>query len=200
MKRDGITMPDRKYLTQDEINVLLVRDFGRDDNIIIQIGLSTGIRASEMVNILVRNVSLDNIKIWDEKKDIFRIVTIDVGLGATLRSYIDAHYRAKRGVIKRHQKLFNFTTKTLNRKVAKWFGESNISAPARWHTFRHTYIRTMLDIGGERAIQFICLQTGDSPVTILKYYAVPSFDARVGMSNLLFSHYYEQLQPMGADE
>jgi integrase len=179
-------MPDRKYLTMEEIRSLHFSDFGYTDNLLIQLGLALGLRASEIVNIKTRHIDGDSIKIWDEKKDLYRVVVITDLDYQMILNYMRKAYRPLNGVKVRDRKLFNFTTKTLNNKVKRWFAELNIRAPARWHTFRHTYIRLMLDNAGDRAIQFIMLQTGNTAETILKYYAVPNIEDRIKVANALF--------------
>lgn len=178
-------MPDRKYLSALELQTLLGTDLGPMDNLIVQIGISCGLRASEMVNIKLNNIYPEGMKIWDEKKDEYRTVVIDGWLMFEITEYVVDHYENLHGVRSRDRKLFNFSAKTLNRKVKRWFSDLEIRAPARWHTFRHSYIRIMLDRLGDKAIQFICLQTGDKPATILTYYAEPSMDDRIKIANKL---------------
>lgn len=175
-------MPVRKYLNVAEIERLIDHDFGEMDNLLIQIGLSTGLRASEIVNIRLKKIFSDGIHIWDEKKDVYRPIVADGWLMFHIVEW-STGLKHPHGLRYRDQKLFYLSPKTLNRKVKRWFAELNIDAPARWHTFRHTYIRLMLDRMGDKAIQFICLQTGDKPATVLQYYAVPSMDDRIGVAN-----------------
>jgi len=148
-----------------------------------------------MVNIRLEKIYPEGIVIWDEKKDRFRPVVVDGNLSYNLTEYIVNNYDALHGVRKRDQKLFNFSARTLNRKVIRAFEILRFrNVKPRWHTFRHTYVRLMLDSMGDRGIQFICEQTGDSPVTILKYYGVPSVDERIRASNEFFD-YLKGLSP-----
>jgi len=171
-------MPERKYLTIEELIVLLDHDFGPTDNLVFQVGIATGLRASELTDIRVQHLYGTYIKIWDEKKDVYRDVVIDVITMEKIIRYLQNNYVPLNGVIKRVRRLFNFSPRTLNRKVGRAFAELGINAPARWHTFRHTYIRMMLDAFGDRSLQFICEQTGDKPATILEYYGIPSLNDR----------------------
>lgn len=182
-------MPVRKYLNAKELKRLLDHDFGWPDNLIFQMGISCGLRSSEMVNIRIVNIGEDGMTVWDEKKDRYRDIALDTVLWEMIGKYIDDEYIPRHGVRMRDRKLFDFSTKTLNRKVKRAFEEMEITTPpARWHTFRHTYIRLMLDKLGDRAIQYICLQTGDTPQTILKHYAIPSFEDRARVAENLRVH------------
>ena len=65
------------YLTNDEVQRLLVSIDKKADKVLIQLGLVIGCRVSEIVTIDLKNIQPDRIKIWDEKKNLFRDVVID---------------------------------------------------------------------------------------------------------------------------
>ncbi len=173
--------PVRKYLTPDEVDRLLVRISDPTDKILIQLGLALGCRVSEILSIKLVSISGKVIEVWDEKKDEYRHGVIDSGTAEALNDYLKTHYRAPTGVRKDFQTIFHISGKTANRRIKKWFEVAEVSrdVPWRWHTLRHTYIRRMLDAMKDRSIQFICEQTGDSPATILGYYAIPSIEERL---------------------
>jgi len=179
-KTDNDNMPVRKYLTHDETKRLLVTDLGSTDNLFIQIGVMTGCRVSEITNLLIRNIMGQFIKIWDEKKDEYRLVVIDTATMGDIYAYLELDYKPLRGVKVKDRKLFNFSNRTANRKIKKAFCKIEIpeDVPYRWHTLRHTFVRLSLDRMGARGIQFVCAQTGDSAQTILAIYGIPSLDSR----------------------
>lgn len=177
--------PVRKYLTNDEVDSLLVRDAPKCDKTLIQVGLTLGCRVSEITSLRIRNIRGRSIKIWDEKKDEHRLCVIDEGTAALLRDYLDTDYVVPSGYRREHQRLFYFSNRTANRKVKSAFADIGVpdDVPHRWHTLRHTYIRMTLDlIATPRAIQIVSEQTGDSPATILEIYGVPSIEERLEMA------------------
>lgn len=177
----------RKHLMEEEVRRLLVRDADMRDRLLIQMGLSLGCRVSEVVSIKLRNINGRVVRIWDEKKDEYRHCVLDSGTAALLEGYLRDHYTVPRGYNRSHRRLFYISAKTVNRVVKRAFADVGIpeDVPHRWHTLRHTYIRMMLDRLKDRAIQFICEQTGDSPVTIIRHYAVPSLDERLEVADIL---------------
>ena len=175
--------PDRKYLTREEVERLLVCDIPKVDKLLIQLGLTLGCRVSEIVSIRVRRIRGRTIKIHDEKKDEDRVCVIDSGTEEILNNYLETEYKVPKGYRRDLQLLFYFSAKTANRKIKKAFEKAAISPPDvvpwRCHTLRHTYVRHTLDRLKDRGIQFVCEQTGDSPQTILGYYGIPSLDERI---------------------
>ena len=178
---------ERKYLTKEEVQRLLVYEAPMEDRLLIQLGLSLGCRVSEIISIRLKRIRGQVIKIWDEKKDEFRYCVIDIVTFEFLQEYLRSHYSVPQGFKREHQRIFYFGARTANRRLKKAFLDVDIPkddvVPWRWHTLRHTYIRRMLDSMKDRGIQFICEQTGDSPATILGHYAIPSIDERVEVAD-----------------
>lgn len=179
------TKPDRKYLTEDEVERLLVRTSGPTDKLLIQLGLSLGCRVSEIVSLRILNINGQVIRIWDEKKDEDRIVVTDAATAEAIQVYLRDYYLAPHGLRREFQVLFPFTAKTVNRIVKRAFGAAEVSkgVPWRWHTLRHTYIRRTLDLTKDRGLQHVIEQTGDSPATILRIYGVPSLEDRLKVAD-----------------
>lgn len=173
--------PVRKYLTQEETDRLLVRNGTKTDKLLIQLGLTLGCRVSEITSIRLKNIKGRQIKIWDEKKNEYRICVIDSKTQKLIKDYLAYEYKVPSGHKREYQKLFYFSNKTANRKIKAAFEDVGIpnEVPHRWHTLRHTYVRLTLDRMGSRGIQFVCEQTGDSPGTILGIYGIPSLDDRL---------------------
>ena len=172
-----IVQPGDKYLTKDEISRLLVRIDNRRDKLLIQLGLSLGCRVSEVVNIKLKHIVSDRIRIWDEKKDEYRDCVIDAGTRKLLDDYLGNDWTAKKHF--RHQ-VFYFSTKTANRIFKKWCSETKLPGEkAHFHTLRHTYIIQSLDAGVP--INHIVEQTGNTISTIMQHYGTPSIDSRKDM-------------------
>ena len=170
---------------KDEVGSLLVRDTSKCDKLLIQLGLTLGCRVSEMTSLRIRNIRGRLIKIWDEKKDEYRICVVDEGTASLLQDYLATDYTVPSGYRRDHQRLFYFSNRTANRKIKAAFAEIGVpdDVPHRWHTLRHTYMRMTLDrIGTPEAIQIVSEQTGDSPATILGIYGIPSLEERLKMA------------------
>lgn len=164
-----------KYLTQDEIQRLLVRIDNPRDKLLIQLGFVTGCRVSEVVSIAIRGIKSDRIEIWDEKKDCYREVVIDSETRRWIEEYIADHWMPKPH---KHHQLFYFSTKTANRILKYWFREADIPVEkAHWHTLRHTYVIHSLESGVP--LNHVCAQTGDSANMIIRTYGAPSIDKRI---------------------
>lgn len=163
-----------KYLTKDELGRLLVSIDDKRDKLLIQLGVVLGCRVSEIVNIRLKNVSPDRIRLWDEKKNRFRDAVIDTETRGLLEDYLQDGWAAEPH--KPHQ-LFYFSTKTANRIFKRWCAKAGVPAEkAHWHTLRHTYVVHSLDAGVP--VNHVCEQTGDSPMTIIRIYGRPSIDSR----------------------
>ncbi len=166
-----------KYLTKDEIERLLVSADNRRDKLLIQLGLVTGCRVSELVGIRLQHVSRGSIKVYDYKKDIFREVVIDKDTQAMIAAYLDDGWKAD-GYGPR--KLFYFTRRTADRIIKYWCEVAKIPKDkAHCHTLRHTYVIHSLEAGVP--LNHVCEQTGDSYATIIRIYGRPSIDARQKM-------------------
>lgn len=174
-----MVLPGDKYLTKDEISRLLVPTDNRRDKLLIQLGLSLGCRVSEIVNIRLKHIVSDRIRIWDEKKDEYRDCVIDKGTRKLMDDYLANAWEPKKHFPHR---LFYFSTKTANRIFKRrCFETKTPHEKAHFHTLRHTYIIQSLDAGVP--INHIVEQTGNTITTILQHYGTPSIDSRNAMMN-----------------
>ena len=174
-----------KYLTKDEIRRLLVPINKNRDKLLIQLGLVTGCRVSEVVSIRLKNIHPDRIKVWDEKKDCHREVVIDGETRTMLEGYLNSAWKAKPH---RHHQLFYFSAKTANRILKRWCEVAGIPKDkAHWHALRHTYIVQSLESGVP--LNHIVEQTGDSPNTIISIYGRPGIDARKEMTDKIGAYW-----------
>lgn len=166
-----------KSLTLEEIRRLLVRIDDEEDKLLIQLGLVLGCRVSEIVNIPIKAIANERIRLWDEKKNLFREGVIDQETAGMISHYLAHRWKPQPHVPHR---LFYFGTRTANRKLQHWCEEVEIPREkAHFHTLRHTYVVQSLDAGVP--INHVCEQTGDSPQTIVLVYGKPSIDARQQM-------------------
>jgi len=163
-----------KYLTEEEVSRLLSAPLDNTQKLLIQMGLETGMRVSEISGILARNINGNFIKIYDYKKNDWRTVVISDELARSLKTYVSTTVGNHRGP----RKLFGITERTINNWLKEMFAQAQLPAgKAHWHTFRHTFVRRCQHLGYDAS--FAVAQTGDSPETILRYYGVPSLDDRL---------------------
>ncbi|MCG2717711.1 MAG: site-specific integrase [Nanoarchaeota archaeon] len=167
------------YLNKEEIKGLLSVIDNLWDKCLITLGIDLGCRVSEIINIKLTDIDFDKqiIKLWDEKKNKVRICTISKDSKQLIEMLINS--RKKQTPL-----LFNFSYKTANRRVKKWCEKAGIvrNKPGliRWHMLRHTYCVQSISVG--RPIKLICQQTGDTELSILKYYNNFSEEDRVKIS------------------
>ena len=165
-----------KYLSEREINSLLSIIDNIEDKCLITLGIDSGGRVSEIVGILTSNIDYESqvIKIWDEKKDIWREWVVTSPTVQLIRMYLNSRS-------KKSPELFPFTYKTANRRLKKWCKVSGIAQhKAHWHTLRHTYI--VQSRMKERDIKAVQQQTGDSLLTLLRIYSNLSNEDRLKIS------------------
>lgn len=167
------------YLNKEEIKRLLSIIDNLQDKCLITLGIDLGCRVSEIINIKLTDIELDKqiIKIWDEKKNQIRICTITRETAQLVKMLLNS--RKKQSPL-----LFSFSYKTANRRVKYWCKKAWIvrknNRLIRWHMLRHTYCVQSISVG--RPIKLICQQTGDTELSILKYYNNFSEEDRVKIS------------------
>ena len=153
-------------LTREECNLLFrsIDDLG--DYTLILTGLYTGMRISEISQIgeILISPEESKIRVWDEKKDLYRDVFVNQDVISALKRFISI--RAEKD-----PRIFPWSVKTIERKIQHWTGKT-LSKTKSWHAVRHTYISLSREMG--IPMEIVIANTGDSAATILKYYSKPS--------------------------
>ena len=151
-----------RALTEAEIRLLLSSVESVRDDALIRLGLSVGLRVSEVVTIRTSEIDFDHglIKIWDEKKDKWRHVMPTLEAMGVLRRYLNS-------LDKGAQYLFPFTTKTVERIIQR-YSRHALGFVISWHALRTTYVSRSVEL--EQSPAVVMINTGDSTATILKYY------------------------------
>src|SRR6266545_6625866 len=90
-KRKRKRNPNRA-LTEAQIRLLLADIDNIRDDALIRLGLSVGLRVSEVVSIRTSEIEFDRatIKIWDEKKDQWRNVWPTLETMSAIRKYLNS--------------------------------------------------------------------------------------------------------------
>lgn len=168
-RRDGRDITIRKRtrhpnrpLTEAQIRILLSSIENIRDDALIRLGLSVGLRVSEVVSIRTSEIDFDRglIKIWDEKKDKWRLVMPTLETISAIRKYLNSLH-------KHPQYLFPLSAKTVERIIQKYCQRA-LGFVISWHSLRTTYVSRSVEL--EQAPAVVMANTGDSPATILKYY------------------------------
>ncbi len=154
-------LPNRA-LTEAQIRLLLSSIENIHDDALIRLGLSVGLRVSEVVSIRTSEIDFDRglIKIWDEKKDRWRFVMPTHEAMSAIRKYLNSLKRPP-------QYLFPLSTKTVERIIQK-YSKKALGFVISWHSLRTTYVSRSVEL--EQSPAVVMANTGDSPATILKYY------------------------------
>jgi integrase len=149
-------------LTEAQIRVLLSSIENIRDDALIRLGLSVGLRVSEVVSIRTSEIDFDRglIKIWDEKKDRWRFIMPTLETMSAIKKYLNS-------LPKHPQYLFHLSTKTVERTIQA-YSKKAIGFVISWHSLRTTYVSRSVEL--EQSPAVVMANTGDSPATILKYY------------------------------
>ena len=152
-----------RALTEAQIRLLLHAIGNIRDDALIRLGLSVGLRVSEVVSVRTSEIDSERglINIWDEKKDRWRLVMPTQNTLSAIKKYLNA-------LSKQPQYLFPISTKTVERIIQRYSKEA-LGFVISWHSLRTTYVSRSVEL--EQSPAVVMANTGDSPSTILKYYA-----------------------------
>ena len=151
-----------RALTESQIRLLLSEIDNIRDDALIRLGLSVGLRVSEVVGIRTSEIDFDRglINIWDEKKDKWRLVMPTQEAMGAIKKYLNAQP-------KKAKRLFSISAKTVERIIQK-YSERALGFVISWHSLRTTYVTRSVEL--EQSPAVVMVNTGDSPATILKHY------------------------------
>jgi len=151
-----------RALTEAQIRSLLHEIDSIQDDALIRLGLSTGLRVSEVASIRTSEIDFEGglIKIWDEKKDRWRLVMPTLDALSATKKYLNS-------LNKHPQYLFPKSAKTVERIIQK-YSKTALGFVISWHSLRTTYVSRSVEL--EQSPAVVMTNTGDSPATILKYY------------------------------
>lgn len=149
-------------LTEAQIRILLAAMDNIRDDALIRLGLSVGLRVSEVVSVRTSEIDFGRglIKIWDEKKDLWRMVMPTMETMGAIRKYLNS-------LSAQPQYLFPFSAKTVER-IIQHYSKRVLGFIISWHSLRTTYVTRSVEL--EQSPAVVMANTGDSPATILKYY------------------------------
>lgn len=150
-----------RALTAAQITALLQSLDDVADDALIRLGLSTGLRISELMSIRVSEIDFERglIRIWDEKKDQQREIMPTLETMAAVRRWIKARPPARELITK--------SAKTIERMLQRR-SMAVLGFSISWHSLRTTYVSRSVEL--EQSPAVVLRNTGDSPATVLRYY------------------------------
>ncbi len=164
-KRRALAVKKRKRfpncsLTEAQIRTLLASIENIRYDALIRLGLSVGMRVSEVVSISTSEIDFEKglVKIWDEKKDKWRLVMPTLETMSAIKKYLNS-------LPMQPQYLFHFSAKTVER-IIQSYSKKALGLIISWHSLRTTYVSRSVELEQSRAV--VMANTGDSPATILK--------------------------------
>ena len=139
---------------------------------LIELGLTTGIRRSDIVNIQIANIDLEGsrIKFWEEKKDRWWEVALEPETVVTLRIYMST-------LDPRQKDLFDISDRTAYNYLQNVLKRTTIKKKLKFHSLRTTFVRLSKEMG--RDIRWVMDQTGDTARVLMEEYEGYSVDEMV---------------------
>lgn len=156
------TRHPNRSLTESHIRLLLAGVDNIRDDALLRLGLSVGLRVSEVVALRTPDIDVDRgvITIWDEKKDRWRAVMPTLETMSAIKKYLNS-------LPKTPQHLFPVSAKTVERIIQR-YSRRALGFTISWHALRTTYVSRSVEL--EQSPGVVMANTGDSAATILKYY------------------------------
>lgn len=154
-----------KALTRKEYDKLIGCIDNLQDELLIKMAVSTGLRREDLCNVMIANIDLENdiLTFHEAKKGKDRPIHLDPGLVLLIKKYLKGQPKRER--------LFTFTGRTAYRHLNHWCRIAGI--PERpFHALRATCVK-FSQAAGWTAEQVSKL-TGDSIRVIQEHYATPS--------------------------
>lgn len=139
-----------------------------EEEALIKVAVTTGIRRADIAKIELINVNLDEREIifWEEKKDRFYKVPIEPHVVKVLKQYI--------GTLAVNERyLFPFSDRTAYRRFNEVLKRAGLP-PMRFHDLRRSCMRLSRQMG--RDMRYVMDLTGDTAETILNEYEGYSID------------------------
>ena len=157
------------------------------DQLIIELGLGTGLRVSEISNLMVENLFLkkgqNSLHVRNGKGGKARIVQFSAGLKKLIRAYLD--YRKSGGdYLFPSQRNPKMTPSAIQQVFKRWAAKAGLPKRYSIHCLRHTYA-TMLHKASGYNLRLVQKQLGHSSVSTTQVYAdVLDEDVGKALANL----------------
>ena len=154
-----------KALSKKEYEKLISVIDNIEDELLIKMAITTGLRREDLLNVEIKNLDLEECTlIFDEqKKNVTRQIFLNPDIVLLIKKFIKTQDERK--------KLFSFTGRTAYRHLNHWCLIAKI--PERpFHALRATCVKFHQQAGW--SIETIANLTGDSIRVIQEHYQTPS--------------------------
>jgi integrase len=161
-----------KALTREEYNKLMKVITDLQDELMIRLGIATGMRREDLCSIECDNVNLKDkiLQFYESKKDRKRNVDIPDEIIALIQKFYNTFDKNE---LKKRKYLFDYVGRTAYRHFNHWCVVAEI--PERpIHALRATCIKFAHEAGWSD--EAIAKLTGDRIATIQEHYMTPSVD------------------------
>jgi len=150
-------------LTFEELRKVLSVCDTLEDQALVELGVTTGIRREDIASIELHNIDLEERKLtfWEEKKDRAWTVPLEPEVDQTLKKYINTLPQGQRF-------LFDFSGRTAYRRFQALLQKAGIEKTIPFHGLRRTCMRLSKQMG--RSMRYVMDLTGDTAETILEEY------------------------------
>lgn len=163
-----------KAFTRTEVDKLLSVCATIEDELLLKLGVSLGLRREDIVNVKVIDVDLNNntISHYERKKSRLRVVPIGGNTKQLIIKYLHT-------IPKNQKQLFGFSGSTAYRKLQRLCDLAGVSRRP-FHALRATCVKFCQAAGWTP--EQVCELTGDTLRVIQEHYATPS---RAEMSEVM---------------
>ena len=161
----------RQPLTESEINKIRIACTNIRDNAIFETLLSTGCRVSEIANLKIEDIDMENnmAKIKG-KGDKERIVFLSARAIEFLKIYLQQSKRSDNYIfVSNHRPYRGLSNKSLERIIRKMSNSANIDKAVFPHLLRHTFATNAINKG--MPISSLCDLMGHSSIDTTRIYA-----------------------------
>lgn len=169
---DGVPLPkkDKKLpevLTKDEVRELIESTDTVKSRLIVSLLYSTGLRVSELVNLKVSDLNLDDKTGWVRRgkgsKD--RLFVISESLAKELKEYLESRGKENEYVFSKDRPL---TTRNIQKIIKGARDRAGIGKKTTPHTLRHSFATHLLEQGVD--IRVIQAMLGHSSLSTTQVY------------------------------
>lgn len=154
-----------KALTRKEYDKLISCIDNLQDELLIKMAVSTGLRREDICQVRIANIDLENgiMTFYEAKKDKDRPIHLEPAIILLIKKYLKG--QAKR------DRLFTFAGRTAYNRLNHWCRIAGI--PERpFHALRATCVKFSQDAGW--TTEQVSKHTGDSIRVIQEHYSTPS--------------------------
>ncbi len=159
-----------KALTRGEYDKVLAKIDNLEDELMLRLAVSTGIRREDLFNIKIADIDLDEEKpklvFYESKKRRSRSIDLELPVAQLIRKFLKT-------IVRKRELLFSFTGRTGWTHFNDWCEAAGVERRP-FHTLRATCAKFCQKAG--RSPESTAKLLGDNLETVQIYYQTPSAD------------------------